>query len=332
MPILKIEKLIKKYGRTYALNGLDLEVRKGDIYGFVGPNGAGTTTTLRIISGLLKCDGGDLWIDGVRTTKNILKQKSMIGFVPDFFGVYENLSVMEYLEFFAASYGIYGRAGAVRAREVLDMVELLEKEDQMVDELSRGMQQRLCLARAMIHQPKLLVLDEPNSGLDPRARKDFQMLLQRLAKEDYTILISSHILSELADLCTSIGVINEGVMVQQGKLENIMLAIDSSNPLRITVMNQVPQAVELLRRDPQISRLSVDENKIAAWFSGNREEEAMLLRKMVNAGILVTSFAREHNSLESLFFHLTGDMGERQHEKEPERFENVKGKERQECG
>ena len=332
MPILKIEKLIKKYGRTYALNGLDLEVRKGDIYGFVGPNGAGKTTTLRIISGLLKCDGGDLWIDGVRTTKNILKQKSMIGFVPDFFGVYENLSVMEYLEFFAASYGIYGRAGAVRAREVLDMVELLGKEDQMVDELSRGMQQRLCLARAMIHQPKLLVLDEPNSGLDPRARKDFQMLLQRLAKEDYTILISSHILSELADLCTSIGVINEGVMVQQGKLENIMLAIDSSNPLRITVMNQVPQALELLRRDPQISRLSVDENKIAAWFSGNREEEAMLLRKMVNAVILVTSFAREHNSLESLFFHLTGDMGERQHEKESERFENVKGKERQECG
>ena len=295
MPILKIEKLIKKYGRTYALNGLDLEVRKGDIYGFVGPNGAGKTTTLRIISGLLKCDGGDLWIDGVRTTKNILKQKSMIGFVPD-------------------------------------MVELLGKEDQMVDELSRGMQQRLCLARAMIHQPKLLVLDEPNSGLDPRARKDFQMLLQRLAKEDYTILISSHILSELADLCTSIGVINEGVMVQQGKLENIMLAIDSSNPLRITVMNQVSQAVELLRRDPQISRLSVDENKIAVWFSGNREEEAMLLRKMVNAGILVTSFAREHNSLESLFFHLTGDMGERQHEKEPERYKNVKGKERQECG
>lgn len=332
MPILKIEKLIKKYGRTYALNGLDLEVRKGDIYGFIGPNGAGKTTTLRIISGLLKCDGGDLWIDGVRTTKNILKQKSMIGFVPDFFGVYENLSVMEYLEFFAASYGIYGRAGAVRAREVLDMVELLGKEDQMVDELSRGMQQRLCLARAMIHQPKLLVLDEPNSGLDPRARKDFQMLLQRLAKEDYTILISSHILSELADLCTNIGVINEGVMVQQGKLENIMLAIDSSNPLRITVMNQVSQAVELLRRDPQISRLSVDENKIAAWFSGNREEEAMLLRKMVNAGILVTSFAREHNSLESLFFHLTGDMGERQHEKEPERYKNEKGKERQECG
>ena len=284
MSILKIEKLTKKYGKTYALNGLDMEVKKGDIYGFVGPNGAGKTTTLRIISGLLKSDGGDLWLDGVRTTKNILKQKSLIGFVPDFFGVYENLNVIEYLEFFAASYGIYGRAGTVRAREVLEMVELSGKEEQMVDSLSRGIQQRLCLARAMIHKPKLLVLDEPNSGLDPRSRKDFQLLLQRLAREDYTILISSHILSELADLCTSIGVINGGVMVQQGKLENIMLAIDSSNPLRITVLNQVPKALELLRQDPQVSRLSVDENKIAAWFSGSREEEAYLLQKLVDAG------------------------------------------------
>lgn len=308
---------------AFALNGLDMEVKKGDIYGFVGPNGAGKTTTLRIISGLLKSDGGDLWLDGVRTTKNILKQKSLIGFVPDFFGVYENLNVIEYLEFFAASYGIYGRVGTVRAREVLEMVELSGKEEQMVDSLSRGIQQRLCLARAMIHKPKLLVLDEPNSGLDPRSRKDFQLLLQRLAREDYTILISSHILSELADLCTSIGVINGGVMVQQGKLENIMLAIDSSNPLRITVLNQVPKALELLRQDPQVSRLSVDENKIAAWFSGSREEEAYLLQKLVDAGILVVSFAREHNSLESLFFHLTGET--EQKSRNTETFGNTIG-------
>ena len=175
MPILKIEKLTKKYGKTYALNGLDMEVKKGDIYGFVGPNGAGKTTTLRIISGLLKSDGGDLWLDGVRTTKNILKQKSLIGFVPDFFGVYENLNVIEYLEFFAASYGIYGRVGTVRAREVLEMVELSGKEEQMVDSLSRGIQQRLCLARAMIHKPKLLVLDEPTRGIDVAAKVEIRV-------------------------------------------------------------------------------------------------------------------------------------------------------------
>ena len=156
-----------------------------------------------------------------------------------------------------------------------------------------------------------------------RTLEDFQLLLQRLAREDYTILISSHILSELADLCTSIGVINGGVMVQQGKLENIMLAIDSSNPLRITVLNQVPKALELLRQDPQVSRLSVDENKIAAWFSGSREEEAYLLQKLVDAGILVVSFAREHNSLESLFFHLTGET--EQKSRNTETFGNTIG-------
>ena len=341
MPILKIEKLTKKYGKTYALNGLDMEVKKGDIYGFVGPNGAGKTTTLRIISGLLKSDGGDLWLDGVRTTKNILKQKSLIGFVPDFFGVYENLSVIEYLEFFAASYGIYGRAGTVRAREVLEMVELSGKEEQMVDSLSRGIQQRLCLARAMIHKPKLLVLDEPNSGLDPRSRKDFQLLLQRLAREDYTILISSHILSELADLCTSIGVINGGVMVQQGKLENIMLAIDSSNPLRITVLNQVPKALELLRQVIMAAGAFVQGSSIelsadgpikppyAVYFQGGltwyhaKLGIMMALQKLVDAGILVVSFAREHNSLESLFFHLTGET--EQKSRNTETFGNTIG-------
>ena len=222
MPILKIEKLTKKYGKTYALNGLDMEVKKGDIYGFVGPNGAGKTTTLRIISGLLKSDGGDLWLDGVRTTKNILKQKSLIGFVPDFFGVYENLSVIEYLEFFAASYGIYGRAGTVRAREVLEMVELSGKEEQMVDLLSRGIQQRLCLARAMIHKPKLLVLDEPNSGLDPRARVEMKELLQNLRSMGKTIVISSHILSELAEMCNSIGIMDHGKLVEAGNIEDVM--------------------------------------------------------------------------------------------------------------
>ena len=158
----------------------------------------------------------------MRTTKNILKQKSLIGFVPDFFGVYENLSVIEYLEFFAASYGIYGRAGTVRAREVLEMVELSGKEEQMVDSLSRGMQQRLCLARAMIHKPKLLVLDEPNSGLDPRSRKDFQLLLQRLAREDYTILISSHISSDLEGLCDDLYLIDDGKIALHEEMDVLL--------------------------------------------------------------------------------------------------------------
>ena len=232
-------------------------------------------------------------------------QKSMIGYVPDFFGMYENLTVMEYLEFFAASYGIYQKAGTVRSYEVLELVNLRGVEDVFVDEMSRGMQQRLCLARALLNRPRLLVLDEPSSGLDPRTRKEFQLLLQQLQKEGYTILISSHILSELSDMCTSIGIINQGKMVLQGKIDHIMLSIDSSNPVRITVLNKVEQAVRLLRANPLVDRISVEENKIAAWFSGSREEEAALLRNLVEAGILVSAFAREQNSLESLFFHLT---------------------------
>lgn len=306
MPILKIEKLTKKYGKTYALNGLDMEVKKGDIYGFVGPNGAGKTTTLRIISGLLKSDGGDLWLDGVRTTKNILKQKSLIGFVPDFFGVYENLSVIEYLEFFAASYGIYGRAGTVRAREVLEMVELSGKEEQMVDLLSRGIQQRLCLARAMIHKPKLLVLDEPNSGLDPRARVEMKELLQNLRSMGKTIVISSHILSELAEMCNSIGIMDHGKLVEAGNIEDVMEHVFGGNRIVVSVHGEMEPAVRMLKEHPQIRVESVGEKEIHISHAMKEEEIAQLIAQMIQNGIIVTGFYKEEGNLESLFMQLTG--------------------------
>lgn len=306
MPILKIEKLTKKYGKTYALNGLDMEVKKGDIYGFVGPNGAGKTTTLRIISGLLKSDGGDLWLDGVRTTKNILKQKSLIGFVPDFFGVYENLSVIEYLEFFAASYGIYGRAGTVRAQEVLEMVELSGKEEQMVDLLSRGIQQRLCLARAMIHKPKLLVLDEPNSGLDPRARVEMKELLQNLRSMGKTIVISSHILSELAEMCNSIGIMDHGKLVEAGNIEDVMEHVFGGNRIVVSVHGEMEPAVRMLKEHPQIKVESVGEKEIHISHAMKEEEIAQLIAQMIQNGIIVTGFYKEEGNLESLFMQLTG--------------------------
>lgn len=306
MPILKIEKLTKKYGKTYALNGLDMEVKKGDIYGFVGPNGAGKTTTLRIISGLLKSDGGDLWLDGVRTTKNILKQKSLIGFVPDFFGVYENLNVIEYLEFFAASYGIYGRAGTVRAREVLEMVELSGKEEQMVDSLSRGIQQRLCLARAMIHKPKLLVLDEPNSGLDPRARVEMKELLQNLRSMGKTIVISSHILSELAEMCNSIGIMDHGKLVEAGNIEDVMEHVFGGNRIVVSVHGEMEPAVRMLKEHPQIRVESVGEKEIHISHAMKEEEIAQLIAQMIQNGIIVTGFYKEEGNLESLFMQLTG--------------------------
>lgn len=303
--MLQIVDLYKKYDSVLALDGLNMSIKKGELYGFVGPNGAGKTTTIRIIAGLLQATKGEVWIDGDRGEQDSRILKSKIGYVPDFFGVYDNLTVIEYLEFYAAAYGIYGKDGTQRAQEVLDRVELFQMENRFVDELSRGMQQRLCLARALIHKPQLLVMDEPASGLDPGARRIFKNVLRNLCQENYTVLISSHILSELADMCTNVGIINQGKMVLQGGMEDIMLSIDSANPILITVYSQMEKALQLLKKHPLVTRISIDRNTISILFNGSREEEALLMRELVEADVLVTSFTREHNSLESVFFQLT---------------------------
>lgn len=302
--MLQIVNLYKKYDSLLALDGLNMEIKKGQLYGFVGPNGAGKTTTIRIVAGLLRPTRGEVRIDGILVGKDVKPLKSKIGYVPDFFGVYDNLTVMEYLQFYGSAYGISAKESRARALQVLDQVELGSLENRFVDELSRGMQQRLCLARALIHQPQLLVMDEPASGLDPGARRVFKHVLQNLCQEGYTVLISSHILSELADMCSNIGIINQGKMVLQGEIEDIMLSIDSSNPVLITVYSQMEKAVALLRSHPLVTRMSIDRNVISIMFSGSREEEALLMREIVEAGVLVTSFTREHNSLESVFFNL----------------------------
>lgn len=304
--MLRIENLYKKYDSVLALDGLNMEIHKGELYGFVGPNGAGKTTTIRIVSGLLKPTRGQVWIDGIPVNKDIKILKSKIGYIPDFFGVYDNLTVMEYLEFYASAYGIYGKDSTKRAYEVLEQVELYRMGNRFVDELSRGMQQRLCLARAMIHCPQLLIMDEPASGLDPGARKVFKNVLKNLCRDGYTVLISSHILSELADMCTNVGIINQGKMILQGEMEDIMYSIDSANPIVITIYQNMGAALELLKRHPLVNRISIDKNRISILFSGSREEEALLMKELIDAGIMLSSFAREHNSLESVFFHLIG--------------------------
>lgn len=304
--MLRIENLYKKYDSVLALDGLNMEIHKGELYGFVGPNGAGKTTTIRIISGLLKPTRGQVWIDGIPVNKDIKTLKSKIGYIPDFFGVYDNLTVMEYLEFYASAYGIYGKDSTKRAYEVLEQVELYRMGNRFVDELSRGMQQRLCLARAMIHCPQLLIMDEPASGLDPGARKVFKNVLKNLCRDGYTVLVSSHILSELADMCTNVGIINQGKMILQGEMEDIMYSIDSANPIVITIYQNMGAALELLKCHPLVNRISIDKNRISILFSGSREEEALLMKELIDAGIMLSSFAREHNSLESVFFHLIG--------------------------
>ena len=220
--MVDIEELTKRYGKFVALDHMNLHIDKGEIFGFVGPNGAGKTTTMRIMCGLLKATSGKVTIDGVDALGRPADVKRKIGYVPDFFGVYDNLKVMEYMDFYGSMYGMSKREVENVADKYLELVALQDKKDEFVDSLSRGMKQRLCVARALIHDPELLVLDEPSSGLDPRSRHDMKNILRDLKEMGKTIVISSHILPELSEMCTSIGVIDHGKIVASGSVDEIV--------------------------------------------------------------------------------------------------------------
>lgn len=220
--MLDIENLTKRYGKFLAVNNLNMHIDKGEIFGFVGPNGAGKTTTMKIVCGLLDATSGSVTVDGVDALGHPDDIKRKVGYVPDFFGVYDNLKTMEYMEFFGSMYGMSREDVDDIADGLLELVNLSDKKDVFVDTLSRGMKQRLCVARALIHNPDLLVLDEPNSGLDPRARFEMKEILKNLSSMGKTILISSHILPELSEMCTSIGIMDRGQLVTAGHVDEIM--------------------------------------------------------------------------------------------------------------
>ncbi len=303
--MVKIENLYKHYGKFVALNYLDLSIEKGELFGFVGPNGAGKTTTMRIISGLLKADGGSVHVAGVDALKDNQNLKRKIGYMPDFFGVYDNLKAIEYMEFYASVYGITGEKAKSMCLELMDLVNLSDKADFYVDGLSRGMKQRLCLARSLVHNPELLILDEPASGLDPRARFEMKGILKNLHDMGKTIIISSHILSELAEMCTTIGIIDKGRMVSKGTVEEIMQKLNTSNPLKIHVINNIETAVRIIKETPQVENLSIDGLDITISFDGGEEEEAELLKMLVSNDVQVSSYMRETGNLEEVFMMVT---------------------------
>lgn len=303
--MLKIQGLKKKFGNFEALSGLDMEVEEGVLYGFVGPNGAGKTTAIRIITGLLKADEGTVMIGGKDAFLYSGQVKNEFGYVPDEFGLYDNLKVWEYMDFFASCYGLSGLVARERCTKLLEQVKLAGKEEFFVDSLSRGMKQRLCLARAMIHDPKLLVLDEPTSGMDPRARIEFKELLKELCAEGKTIVVSSHILSELAQMCTDIGIIDAGKVVLSGNMGEILKKVNDSNPIRIQVVENVWEAVKFLRTEPEVQTITVEGNDIVVGFHGGKDAEAMLLAKLVAHNIGICGFWREPGDLESIFMQIT---------------------------
>ncbi|MCI8454511.1 MAG: ABC transporter ATP-binding protein [Lachnospiraceae bacterium] len=303
--MLRIRGLKKKFKNFQALNGLDMDVEEGALYGFVGPNGAGKTTAIRVITGLLKPDEGTVEIDGKDAFRFRMEVRDAFGYVPDEFGMYDNLKVGEYMEFFAACYGYTGLVARNRCMQLLRQMKLEDRADAFVDSLSRGMKQRLCLARAMIHEPKLLVLDEPTSGMDPRTRLEFKEVLKELCAEGKTILISSHMLSELSQMCTDIGIIDAGRIVLAGSMSEILQKVNDSNPLHIRVLEGRAQALSFLQGDSRVKTISIQQEDITIQFHGNSRDEAGLLEGLLAAGARVNAFMREQGDLESIFMQIT---------------------------
>lgn len=308
--MLVIKDLKKRYGKFEALKGMNMTIQKGELFGFVGPNGAGKTTTMKIVSGLLSADSGEVILDGKSALGDVKYLKQKIGYMPDFFGVYDNLKAMEYMEFYASIYGIDGKGAKQLCMDLMDLVNLSDKYDSYVDGLSRGMKQRLCLARCLVHNPELLILDEPASGLDPRARFEMKEILKNLTDMGKTILISSHILPELVEMCSSIGILEHGEMIVNGTVDEILTKLNNTNPLMIKVIDGKEEALRILKENPDIQNIVTKEDSISVGFNGNEAQEAELLKMLIENGIKVSSYKREEGNLEELFMQITEKDGE----------------------
>ncbi len=303
--IIQTINLTKRYGKLVALNGLHLNIEEGECFGYIGPNGAGKTTTIRILATLLQPTWGEAKVCGFTVGYESRMIRPLIGYVPDFFGAYEDMVVQEYLEFFAAAYNIHGDQRMRVVGEVLELTDLSYKRDALVDSLSRGMKQRLSVARVLLHDPKVLFLDEPASGLDPRARIEMRELLKELRRMGKTIIISSHILHELAELCTTVGIIERGDLLFHGSIDEIIKRTRNVTVVEIRVGSGQDTASELLQKLDMVSNVAADDGRLLVSLKSPTQDFSFLARVLLDARLPLQEIKEEQVNLETAFMRFT---------------------------
>lgn len=303
--MIELEGFGKDYGTFTAVECLDLKIGEGEMFGFIGPNGAGKSTSIRFLATLLRASRGDGSVNGHSVSAEPMKVRQSVGYMPDNFGVYDGMKVWEFLDFFAVAYRI-GRNQRKRViRDVLELLDLTYKRDDFVNGLSRGMKQRLCLAKTLVHDPPVLILDEPASGLDPRARIEVKALLKELRRMGKTILISSHILTELADCCTSIGIIERGKLLMHGPIDEVYRRIRGNQIIEAKLGQQLDRGLAIIRSNPDIRDVEVNGDRINIEFATPDHNAAGLLHQLVTNDVEVLSFAEKEPTLEDVFMMVT---------------------------
>ncbi len=303
--MIELINFTKRYGDLLAVDRLNLKIEAGEMFGFIGPNGAGKSTTIRFLATLLKATAGEGVVNGHSVTRDPLAVRRSVGYMPDSFGVYDGMKVWEFLDFFAVAYQIPRSRRKQVIGDVLDLLDLTGKRDDFVNSLSRGMKQRLCLAKTLVHDPPVLILDEPASGLDPRARIEVKALLIELRRMGKTILISSHILTELADCCTSIGIIERGKLLMHGPIEEVYRRIRRNRIMNVKFLENAEVGISIIRSLPETRDVRVDGGKVTVELAADDNQVATLLESLLAAGVRMHSFAEKEPTLEDVFMLVT---------------------------
>lgn len=303
--MIEISEFGKDYGEFTAVDSLTLTIGKGEMFGFIGPNGAGKSTTIRFLATLLRASRGDALVNGHSVSQDPMAVRRSIGYMPDDFGVYDGMKVWEFLDFFAVAYQLSRTQRKQIIPDVLELLDLTHKAYDYVNGLSRGMKQRLCLAKTLVHDPPVLILDEPSSGLDPRARIEVKALLKELRRMGKTILISSHILTELADCCTSVGIIERGKLLLHGPIDEVYRKIHGNQIVEARLGRNLDAGLVIIRSNPEVRDVQVDGERITIEFSSPQHDSAALLKQLVLADVEVRSFAEKEPTLEDVFMLVT---------------------------